>query len=76
MYAFWMKDTLIPLDMIFIRNNRIVTIYRNIKPQPNTPDNQLHLYTPKEPVTYVLEINGGSSDKYGFQEVDSVLFHL
>jgi len=28
---FWMKDTLIPLDMIFIKNNKIVLIEKNCK---------------------------------------------
>ena len=74
MYTFWMKDTLIPLDMIFINDKRIVTIHKNVKPQPNTADNQLQLYPSKEPVNYVLEINAGLSDKYGFKEGDVVTY--
>lgn len=72
-YSFWMKDTLIPLDIIFIKNNRIVTIYKNAQPQGNISDNQLQRYSPREPVNYVLEINGGLSEKYGFEEEDVVV---
>lgn len=71
-YSFWMKETLIPLDMIFIHDNRIVTIHRNARPQPNTPNEQLQRYPPSEHVNYVLEINGGLSEKYGFTEGDTV----
>ena len=71
-YTFWMKDTLIPLDMIFINNDQIVTIHKNVQPQPNATDEELQRYSPKEPVNYVLEISGGLSEKYGFKEGDTV----
>jgi uncharacterized membrane protein (UPF0127 family) len=36
--AFWMKNTLIPLDMIFIRQDgRILTIARNTVPHDESP---------------------------------------
>mgnify|MGYP001614729674 CR=1 FL=1 len=71
--AFWMKNTLIPLDMIFIRNNTIVTIHRDVPVQaPETPDTQLPRYAPTDPVNFVLEINAGLSDTYGFAEGDTV----
>lgn len=70
--SFWMKDTRIPLDIIFMNNNRIVTIHHNVKPQPNTPESQLQRYTPTEQANFVLEINAGVSKRYGFQEGDAV----
>lgn len=72
MHTFWMKDTLIPLDMIFINNNRVTTIHKNVQPQPNVSENQLHRYAPTEPVTFVLEINGGLSEVHGFRVGDTV----
>ena len=57
----------------FINDNKIVTLYKNVpSPLPNTPLNQLPRYKPKEPAAYVLEIHSGLSEKYGFQEGDSV----
>ena len=57
---FWMKDTLIPLDLIWINDNKVVQIDANVQPpKAGTPDSQLAKYTPKEPVDYVLEVPAG-----------------
>lgn len=69
-HSFWMKDMEIPLDIIFIKDDRIVTIHRNIeKPGKDEP---LEYYVPKEAANFVLEISGGLSDKHDFKEGDSV----
>ena len=71
--SFWMKDMLIPIDIIWIRNGRILQINKDIQPPAeNTPDSKLQLYTTKEPVNYVLEVPAGYSDKSGFKVGDSV----
>lgn len=74
LHAFWMKGTLIPLDMIFIHDRKIVTIHRNV-PTP-APDSQVPFYTPRDPVNFVLEINAGLSDAYGFTPGDTVEINL
>ena len=57
---FWMKDVLFPLDIIWIDDGVIIDIHENVPPpNPNTPDNQLELYSPKQPITMVLEVNAG-----------------
>lgn len=67
--SFWMKDTLIPLDIIFISEAGIVEhIHHNAVPQDRS------LITAPKPVKAVVEINGGLSDKLGF-EVGSVVYH-
>jgi uncharacterized membrane protein (UPF0127 family) len=70
-YSFWMKNTLIPLDMIFINDNNIVYIVKNAPPQAGKNGN-LPIYTPKNEANYVLEINGGQADKYKFKVGDKV----
>ena len=63
---FWMKDMLIPLDFIWIKDGKVVKIDKNVQPPaPNTPDNQLSEYAPGTPIDYVLEVNGGFSDQNG-----------
>lgn len=66
--AFWMKDTLIPLDMIFIgANGTIILIAPNRKPL------SLELVGPAEPVRAVLEIRGGQASELALRPGDLVV---
>lgn len=62
-YPFWMKDTLIPLDIIWLdKDGKVVSIAKNVEPC------QTDLCLPIDPnkkAKYVLEINGGMADKIG-----------
>jgi len=65
--GFWMKNTLIPLDMIFIRaDGRIARIA--VRTRPHSLEPVLSL----EPVSSVLEIRGGRSEELGIREGDRV----
>tara|TARA_B100001029_G_C14679512_1_gene243855 strand:- start:63 stop:512 length:450 start_codon:yes stop_codon:yes gene_type:complete len=56
--SFWMKNTFIPLDIIFInKNGSINKIYKNTKPK------SLKRIKSKGEVLAVLEINAGESNK-------------
>ena len=51
---FWMKNTIIPLDMVFIdHDRRIVGIVENARPMSTEP------VGPDHAARYVLEVNGG-----------------
>ena len=66
--AFWMKNTLIPLDIIFIgADGRILNIHPGAKPHDLTP-----LYS-AGPVAKALEIKGGRASEMGFKPGDQVL---
>lgn len=56
---FWMKDTLFPLDILWIKDNKIVDISENLQPQGETPTGELPLYSPDTKVDMVLEVNAG-----------------
>lgn len=71
-YAFWMKNMHFPIDMLFIENGKIVTIYKNV-PAPKNVNEQLPTYKPTAPVNAVLEINVGLTKQYGFRINDSVI---
>lgn len=59
---FWMKNTLIPLDMIFLdKDFKIVNIIENAQPCKIL---DCELYSSTGPAKYVIEINGGLSSKY------------
>ncbi|MEL6915055.1 MAG: DUF192 domain-containing protein [Pseudomonadota bacterium] len=61
--AFWMENTLIPLDMIFIGADGTVTrIHENAVPLDRTS------IFGGEAVQFVLEINGGLARRLGLEE--------
>ena len=58
--SFWMKNTLIPLDMLFADiSGRITHVHHNAVPGDLTP------ISGGQEVYAVLEINGGLAQKYG-----------
>ncbi|MGH7245793.1 MAG: DUF192 domain-containing protein [Candidatus Levyibacteriota bacterium] len=73
-YGFWMKDMKFPIDILFIDNNKIVTIAKNVPVQKNNIN--LPIYYPKKPVNRVLEIVAGTAKKDNMQEGDSATFSL
>ncbi len=58
-HSFWMKNTLIPLDMLFIRKGKVVDVHPNARPL------DLTAITPDEPADAVLEVNGGWVARFG-----------
>ncbi len=58
--AFWMKNTLIPLDMLFFdAEGRLVSVHENAVPGDLTP------IPGGDAIQYVLEINGGAARRLG-----------
>jgi uncharacterized membrane protein (UPF0127 family) len=69
--SFWMKNTLIPLDLVFIdANGRIARIAANAAPMSLDP------IPSGVPVSGVLEIRGGRAAELGIKEGDSVTWTL
>ncbi len=67
--SMWMKNTFIPLDMLFIAGDgRIVRIVERTVPQ------SLETISSGRPVTGVLEVNGGTAARLGIQPGDRVLY--
>lgn len=59
-WAFWMRNTLIPLDMIFIKKDMTIGgIVENAEPKTET------LRKVGVPTFYVLEVNGGWCKQHG-----------
>ena len=68
-HAFWMKNTLISLDILFVSADKeIVKIYKN-----TTPLSEKSLPAQK-PVLYVVEVIAGYTDKYKVNEGDKINF--
>lgn len=71
---FWMKNMVIPIDIIWIDDNKVVQIDAEVPPpdSPNVPDSALKLYPSNQPVDYVLETNAGWAARNNIVVGDSV----
>jgi uncharacterized membrane protein (UPF0127 family) len=70
-YPFWMKNTLIPLDIIWIDNN-LTVVHIEENAQPCSPLS-CSMITPDHEAKYVLEINGGLVDRIALGIGDDVI---
>ncbi|MFP4229504.1 MAG: DUF192 domain-containing protein, partial [Candidatus Nanohaloarchaea archaeon] len=66
--SFWMKNTSIPLDIVFMNSSMHITNIEKADPEPNTPDEDLASYESEEPAQYVLEINQNKSEEIGLEK--------
>ena len=70
-HPFWMKNTLIPLDIIWISEDKeVVFISKNTQPCKTDICPSIN---PGKKARYVLEVNGGVSDKIGLNVGDKAL---
>lgn len=67
----WMKNTYVPLDMVFIRADGVVH-----RIEARTQPLSERLITSKGPVTAVLELAGGAAERLGLKPGDRVLHPL
>ena len=67
--SFWMRNTYIPLDIIYSNDQKeIVKIRANTKPQSLSP------ITSERPAIYVVEVNAGFCNRHGIKEGDQIQF--
>lgn len=80
-FPFWMKNTLVPLDMIWIdEQNRVVHVEANVPPCKADP---CPSYPPHAIAKYVLELGGGQAAKHRvvngstlrFERLENVVVH-
>ncbi|MGI6047155.1 MAG: DUF192 domain-containing protein [Petrimonas sp.] len=69
--GFWMKNTYIPLDMLFVNaNNEIITIHANTAPLREWN------YASTKPALYVVEVNAGYCIQKNITEGDKINFSI
>jgi uncharacterized protein len=71
MQSFWMKNTLIPLDILFIDDKGVInTIHKNTVPysERSLPS--------KQKSQFVVEVNGGYCNRHGIKEGDLIEYKL
>lgn len=74
--SFWMKDTLIPLDIIFITSQGQITDIYTATPEPDKSTFQLTIYQSTAPAQYVIELNAGTAAKLNLQTGDHLDLQL
>jgi uncharacterized protein len=69
---FWMKDTLIPLDMIWLDSLGKIVDIQTAVPEPNTPITKLKIYQNSTPAKFVIELNSGVSQQLDLKIGDTI----
>lgn len=68
-WVFWMKDMRFPIDIIWIREGKVVDIHRSVPVPSGQP---LETYRPSEPADAVLELEAGMAQEIGLEPGDEV----
>lgn len=68
--SFWMRNTYIPLDMIFLNGTNVVGVVENAKPHTDTPR------TVNAKANAVLEVNAGFIKRYGVNKSWEVSYSI
>lgn len=73
--SFWMRNTLIPLDMVFLDDKGVIRhIHRNARPLDETPVPGASVGDPDPDRLMVLEIAGGEADRLGLKLGQSLAY--
>jgi uncharacterized membrane protein (UPF0127 family) len=65
-HGFWMKNTIIPLDIAFVRSDGRIVSIRTMAPRDTR-----HYY-PKAPYRFALEVNANTFSRLGIKEGDGI----
>ena len=68
-YSFWMKDMNFPIDIIWLKGDRVVGISENLAPDNSKP---LKIYYPPENIDKALEISAGAAMRKGIKIGDQI----
>jgi uncharacterized membrane protein (UPF0127 family) len=75
---FWMAHCFISLDMLFVRDGKIVKIFENVPPCREENTDRCPTYPaatePAIVVSEVVEVNGGYAKAHGIKEGDAIKF--
>ena len=75
-WTFWMKNTKIPLDIIWMNEKKqIIHIAQNV-PICTRTDDGCPQYQPNDPAMYVLELGGGEAERLKLEKGSKLQFKL
>lgn len=70
---FWMKDMKFPIDIIWIKDDRIIGIEENAAVPTSA---EIPTFTSPAPVNYVLEVSAGFARKHGLKAGDKIIVKI
>lgn len=72
-HPFWMKGLSFALDFVWIKDDQVKDILENVQPpSKDTPDSEIPIYSSKEPINKVLELNKGTVAKLNIKVGDTI----
>ncbi len=64
--SFWMKNCLVPIDLLFLDpDGRVVAVHEMEPPLPGTADHELPAYRSSAPAQFAIELKGGRAAELG-----------
>lgn len=73
--TFWMKNTYVPLDMIFVTADGTVVNVEHATPQPNASESELARYSSEGEAKYVVELPRGFANRTGVEAGTQLVFN-
>lgn len=74
--TFWMKGMKFPIDIIWIKEGRIMEFSENLPPPKNILNAFVESVTPSAPIDSVLEVAAGTVEKLGIKAGDEISIDL
>ena len=71
-YAFVMRDTRFPIDIIWLSSGQVVDIAPSVQPEPMASEADLKRYSPRKPANMVLETRAGWALEHGLKIGDQL----
>lgn len=75
--SFWMKNCLVPIDLLFLDpDGRVVALHEMEPPLPGTADHELPSYRSGAPAQFAIELKGGRAAELGVTIGDVIELRL
>jgi uncharacterized membrane protein (UPF0127 family) len=67
-----MRDMKFAIDIIWLKNGKVVDIKKNIKPEPNKTEEELTKYKPEKDANAILEVSSGWVNEHNIKIGDKL----
>lgn len=71
-YGIVMRDMRFSIDVVWVKDGKVVDIAPNLPLEPGVSENQLRVYRPRKPVNVILELPAGWAEKNGLKIGDTI----